>query len=134
MCFSFLQFLILLLPFAACSGPLSPLVGVVRNSKASLNYWVSMGSVLTWAAIVVPLILALITLLSMIIKAIRKFIQKCNIASLVTPSRVIKESGEPLEMCGCGRVDSKDPHMLIKPPLEVPQIINDVNINQRHVH
>ena len=93
-----------------------------------------MGSFLTWAAIVVPLILALITLIRMIIKVIRRLIQKCNIASLETPSRVIKDSGEPLEMCGCGRVDTKDPHMLIKPPLEVPQIINDVNINQRHVH
>ena len=35
---------------------------------------------------------------------------------------------------GCGRVDSKDCHMLIKPPLEVGQLINDVNVNKRHVH
>ena len=55
--------LILLLPLAACSSPMSPLVGVARNSKITLNYWASMGSVLTWVALVVPLILALITLI-----------------------------------------------------------------------
>ena len=53
---------------------------------------------------------------------------------MATPSKVIKESGEAQEVCGCGKVDSKDPHMLIKPPLEVSQIINDVNVNQHHVH
>ena len=47
--------------------------------------------------------------------------------------KVIKESGEAQEVCWCGKDDSTDPHMLIKPPLEVSQIINDVNFNQRHV-
>ena len=91
-----------------------------------------MGSVLTWAA--VPLILALITLIRLIVKCVRKLLLKCNLASLATPSRVIKESRDAQEVCGCGRVDSKDPHMLIKSPLEVSQIINDVNVNQRHLH
>ena len=93
-----------------------------------------MGSVRTLAALVVPLILALITLIRLIVKRVRKPLFKCNLASLATPSKVIKESEEAQEVCGCGRVDSKDPHMLIKPPLEVSQIINDVNVNQRHVH
>ena len=39
--------LILLLPLAACYSSMSPLVGVARNSKNTLNYWASMGSVLT---------------------------------------------------------------------------------------
>ena len=39
--------LILLLPLAAGSSPISPLVGVARNSKNTLNYWASTGSVLT---------------------------------------------------------------------------------------
>ena len=126
--------LILLLPLAAGSLPISPLVGVARNSKNTLNYWTSLGSVLTWAALVIPLILALITLIRLIVKRIRKLLYKCNLASLATPSKVIKESGEAQEVYGCGRIDSKDPHMLIKPPLEVSQIINNVNVNQRHVH
>ena len=126
--------LILLLPLVAGHSPISPLVGVARNSKTTLNYWASMGSVLTWAALVVPLILALITLIRLIVKSVRKLLIKCNLASLATPSKVIKESGEAQTVCGCGRVDSKDPYMLIKPPLEVSQIINDVNINRLHVH
>ena len=64
--------LILLLPLAACSSPISPLGGVARNSKNTLNYWASMGNVLTWAALVVPLILALITLIRLIVKSVRK--------------------------------------------------------------
>ena len=48
--------LILLLPLAAGSSPISPLVGVARKSKNTLNYWASMGSVLTWAALEIPLI------------------------------------------------------------------------------
>ena len=126
--------LILLLPLAAGSSHMSPLVGVARNSKNTINYWASMESVLTWAVLVVPLILALITLIRLIVKSVRKLLLKCNLASLATPSKVIKESGEAEEVCGCKRVDSKDPHKLIKPPLEVSQIINDVNVNQRHVH
>ena len=53
---------------------------------------------------------------------------------MATPSKVIKESGEAQEVNGCGRVDRKDSHMLIKPPIELSQIINDVNVNQRHVN
>ena len=37
-------------------------------------------------------------------------------------------------MCGRERINSKDTHILIKPFLEVAQVINDVNINQCHVH
>ena len=86
--------LILLLPLAAGSSPILTLVGVARNSKNKLNYWTSMGSVLTWAALVVPLILALITLIQLIVKSVRKLLLKCNLASLATPSKVIKESGK----------------------------------------
>ena len=92
---------------------MSPLVGVARNSKTTLNYWASMGNVLTWAALIVPLILALITLIRVIVKSVRKLLLKCNLASLTTPSKVIKEFGEANEVCRCGRIDSKDQHMLI---------------------
>ena len=101
--------LILLLLLAAGSSPMSPHVGVALKSKNTLNYLASMGNV------------------------VQQLLLKCNLASLTTPSKVIKESGVAQEVCGCGRVDTKDPHMLIKPPLEVSQIINDVNVNQRHV-
>ena len=37
-------------------------------------------------------------------------------------------------MCGCGRIDSKDPHLLIKPPLKDNQIVSEVRPSQRHVH
>ena len=47
--------------------------------------------------------------------------------------RVIKESGKAKKFPGV-KVDSKDSHMLIKPPFEVLQIINDVNVNKRHIH
>ena len=126
--------LILLLPIAACSSPMSPLVGVARNSKNTLNYWASIRSVLPWAALVVPLILALITLIRVIVKCFQKLLLKCNLAQFPTPPKVSKESGEAQEVCGCELVDSKDPHMLNKPPLGVSQIIHDVNIIQRHVH
>ena len=126
--------LILLLPLAAGSSPMSPLVGVARNSKTTLNYLALMGNVLTWAALIVPLILALITLIRLIVKCVQKLLLKCNQASLATPSKVIKKFGEAQEACGCGQIDIKDPHMLIKPSLEVAQVITDVNINTRHVH
>ena len=93
-----------------------------------------MGNLCTWADLVVSLILALITLIRLIIKRVRTLLLKCNLASLATPSKYIKESGEAQKVCGCGRADNKVPHMLIKPPLKVLQIINDVNINQRHIH
>ena len=102
--------LILLLLLAAWSSPISPLVGVACNSKNTLNYWSSMWSVLTSAALVVPLILALITLIRLIIKSVRQLLLKYNLASLATPSKVIKESVEAQEVCWCGRIDSKDPH------------------------
>ena len=60
--------LILLLPLAACSSPMSPLVGVARNNKNTLRYWALMGNVRTWEALIVPLILAMITLIRLIIK------------------------------------------------------------------
>ena len=93
-----------------------------------------MGSVFTWAALIVPLILALITQIRLIIKSVRKLLLNCNLASLATPSKFIEKSKNVQEVCGCLRVDSKDPYMLIKPPFEVSQIINDVNVNQRQVH
>ena len=64
--------LILLLPLAAGSSPISLFVGVARNSKNTLNYWASIRIVLTWAALVVPLILALITLIRLIVNSVRK--------------------------------------------------------------
>ena len=102
--------LILLLPLAACCSPVSPLVGVVRNSKNTLNYWASMGNVLTWAALIVLLILTLITLIRVIVKSVRKLLLKCNLASLATPSKVIKESGEAQEVCGCGSRQQRSTH------------------------
>ena len=81
--------LILLIPLAACSSLISLLVGVARNSKTILNYWASMESVLTWAALVVPQILALITLIRLVVQTVRKLLLKCNLASLATPSKVI---------------------------------------------
>ena len=59
--------LLMLLPLAAGILSISPLDGVARNSKNTLNYWASMGSVFTWAALVVPLIVAMITLIRLII-------------------------------------------------------------------
>ena len=81
---------ILLLPLAACSSPMSPLAGVARNSKNTLSYWASMGIFLTWAALVVPLNLALISLIRLIINSIRKLLLKCKLSTLNTPSKVIK--------------------------------------------
>ena len=88
--FQIIVALILLLPLAACSSPISLLVGVARNSKNTLNYWASMGNVFTWAALVVLLILALITLIRLIVKSVRKLLLKCNLSSLATPSKVFK--------------------------------------------
>ena len=61
--------LILLLPLAAGSSPILPLGRVSRNNKNTLNYWASTGNVLTWAALIVPLILALIKLIRLIVKS-----------------------------------------------------------------
>ena len=80
---AFIRFVVLILlpPLAAGSSPISTLVGVARNSNNTLNYWASMGNILTWAALVVPLILALITLLRLIVKRVRKLLLKCHLAS-----------------------------------------------------
>lgn len=45
-----------------------------------------------------------------------------------------KESKEAHSICQCRKVDSKISNMLIKPPLEVSQILFYVNVNQSHVH
>ena len=79
---------------------MSPFVGVARNSKNTLNYRASMENFLTWAALIVPLIVALITLIRLIIKSVRKLLLKCNLASLATPLKVIKESGEAQKFPG----------------------------------
>ena len=92
--------LILLLILSASSLPISPLVEVNCNSKHTLNYWASMGSVLTFEALIVPLILALITLIRLIVNSVQKLFLKWNFASLATPSKAIIESTKAQKVCG----------------------------------
>ena len=64
-----------------------------------------MGNVLTYAALIVALILVLITLIRLILKRVRQLLLKCNRASMATLTKVIKALRKAQEVCGCGRVD-----------------------------
>ena len=127
--------LILLLPFVAASnGGVSPLVGVARSGQTTFNSWTKLGGFLTWASVVIPLTLAIASIIHYFVKWLRKLAVKCKPVSLTTPSKTMDSAGRAYEVCGCGRIEAKDPHLTIRPPLEVSQVVNDVNCSQRHVH
>ena len=126
--------IIILAPLVTADDAFAPLVGVARNGQATVNNWVSIGQVLTWASLIIPLSLATITLINLLVKCIRKLTRKCSKVSLQSPSKVVNSEGRIYDVCGCGRIDSKDPHLLIKPPLKDNQIVSEVRPSQRHVH
>ena len=59
-----------------------------------------MASVLMLAVIVISLSVALMTLILLKVKSVRKLILKCNFACFVTPSKVIQLFKESQELCG----------------------------------
>jgi hypothetical protein len=106
--------LIMLLPLVTCASFKStPLVSVARAGHSTFNMWSKLGSMATWSSMVLPVILALVSMLHIAMKWTRKSMSKCKTAALNTPSRVLNAAGKQQEVCGCGRVDSNDPHLTI---------------------
>ena len=64
---------ILLLPLIAEYSFLTPIVRVARNKSNTLNFWASMWNLVTWAALVVSLNFAIITLIILKIKCLKTY-------------------------------------------------------------